>query len=171
MVWTHLVGKDGEYTTIWWNGRGSVVSKAVITELPIKPGETVEIPKSGDVGGRMRRLIGLFLLAPLLALPALALPAPMSEQELLEKSDVVALMRVLSVTCTSVTKDEQTGEDLPGYLAKLQVKEVKKGDVKPGEEVLVTWRAVPKASIAGPGRSTTTPERRWSRISPSGAAG
>jgi hypothetical protein len=97
----------------------------------------------------MRRLIGLFLLAPLLALPALALPAPMSEQELFEKSDVVALMRVLSVTCTSVTKDEQTGEDLPGYLAKLQVKVVKKGDVKPGEEVLVTWRAVPK-SIAGP---------------------
>ena len=48
MVWTHLVGKDGEYTTIWWNGRGSVVSKAVITELPIKPGETVEIPKSGE---------------------------------------------------------------------------------------------------------------------------
>ena len=73
----------------------------------------------------------------------------MSEQELFEKSDVVALMRVLSVTCTSVTKDEQTGEDLPGYLAKLQVKEVKKGDVKPGEEVLVTWRAVPK-SIVGP---------------------
>ena len=34
-------------------------------------------------------------------------------------------------------------------LAKLEVKEVKKGDVKPGESVLVTWRAVPK-SIDGP---------------------
>jgi hypothetical protein len=47
MVWTHLVGKDGEYTTIWWNGRGSVVSQAVITKLPTKPGETAEIPKNG----------------------------------------------------------------------------------------------------------------------------
>lgn len=47
MVWTHLAGKDGEYTTIWWNGRGTVVSQAVITELPTKPGETVEIPKGG----------------------------------------------------------------------------------------------------------------------------
>lgn len=46
MVWTHLTGGDGEYTTIWWNGRGNVVSKAVITELPTKPGETVEIPKT-----------------------------------------------------------------------------------------------------------------------------
>jgi hypothetical protein len=45
MVWTHLLGADGEYTTTWWNARGDVVSKAVITELPTKPGETVEIPK------------------------------------------------------------------------------------------------------------------------------
>jgi hypothetical protein len=45
MVWTHLVGRDGDYTTTWWNGRGNVVSKAVITELPTKPGETVEIPR------------------------------------------------------------------------------------------------------------------------------
>lgn len=46
MVWTHLTGGDGVYTTTWWNGRGNVVSKAVITELPTKPGETVEIPKT-----------------------------------------------------------------------------------------------------------------------------
>ena len=47
MVWTHLVGKDGAYTTIWWNGRGDIVSHAIITELPTKPGETAEIPKGG----------------------------------------------------------------------------------------------------------------------------
>jgi hypothetical protein len=93
--------------------------------------------------------LGLLVLASLAVSPALALPAPMSEQELTEKSDVVALMRVLSVTCTSVVKDEQTGEDLPGYLATLKVMEVKKGDVKQGEELLVTWRAVPKG-IVGP---------------------
>jgi hypothetical protein len=46
MVWTHLAGKDGEYTTTWWNGRGDVVSKATVTELPTKPGETVEMPKN-----------------------------------------------------------------------------------------------------------------------------
>jgi hypothetical protein len=67
----------------------------------------------------------------------------------MEKSDLVALVRVLSVTCTSVTKDEKTGEDLPGYLAQLQLLDVKKGDAKQGDEVLVTWRAVPKA-VLGP---------------------
>jgi len=95
------------------------------------------------------KLLGLALLASGIATAALAVPAPLSEQELTDKSDLVALVRVLSVTCTTITKDAQTGEDLPGYLAKLEVKEVKKGDVKPGESVLVTWRAVPK-SIDGP---------------------
>ena len=100
----------------------------------------------------MRLRIFLSALCLCLAVPAgqsIALPAPMPEHELMEKSDLVALVRVLSVTCTSVTKDEATGEDLPGYLAKLQVLEVKKGDAKKGDEVLVTWRAVPKA-LLGP---------------------
>jgi len=95
------------------------------------------------------KLLGLALLASGIATAALAVPAPLPEQELTDKSDLVALVRVLSVTCTTITKDAQTGEDLPDYLAKLEVKEVKKGDVKPGESVLVTWRAVPK-SIDGP---------------------
>ena len=98
---------------------------------------------------RLFTMLALTLLAAGIATAALAVPAPLSEQELTDKSDLVALVRVLSVTCTTVTKDEQTGEDLPSYLAKLEVKEVKKGDVKPGESVLVTWRAAPK-SIVGP---------------------
>jgi hypothetical protein len=98
---------------------------------------------------RLFTMLALTLLAGGIATAVLAVPAPLSEQELTDKSDLVALVRVLSVTCTTVTKDEQTGEDLPSYLAKLEVKEVKKGDVKPGESVLVTWRAVPK-SIVGP---------------------
>jgi hypothetical protein len=100
----------------------------------------------------MRRFLSLLsLFVILLASPfaVLALPAPMSDAELLEKSDVVALVRVLSMACTSVTKDEQSGEELPGYLATLQILEVKKGDVKPGDEVLVTWRAIP-TGIVGP---------------------
>jgi hypothetical protein len=91
----------------------------------------------------------LLLLISLLATPALALPAPMSEQELMDKSDLVATVRVLSVSCTVVTKDDKTGEDLPAYLARLRLLEVKKGDAKKGDEILVTWRAVPKG-IVGP---------------------
>ena len=94
-------------------------------------------------------LSALFLSLALTASPALALPAPMSDQELREKSDLVALVRVLNVTCTSLTKDAATGEELPSYLATLQVLEVKKGDAKRGDEVIVTWRAVPK-SLLGP---------------------
>ncbi len=95
------------------------------------------------------KTLSLAFVAACFTTAAFALPAPMSEQELIDKSDLVALVRVISVTCTSVIKDEQTGEELPGYLATLQVKEVKKGDAKPGDEVLVTWRAIPK-SIVGP---------------------
>ena len=89
------------------------------------------------------------MLILLLATPALALPAPMSEQELMDKSDLVATVRVLSVSCTVVTKDDKTGEDLPAYLAKLRLLEAKKGDVNKGDEILVTWRAIPKG-IVGP---------------------
>ena len=53
--------------------------------------------------------------------PALALPAPMSEQELVDKSDIVAVVRVLSVSCTAITKDEKTGQELPAYLAKVRL--------------------------------------------------
>lgn len=98
---------------------------------------------------RIVALLCLFGLAALQARSAFALPAPMPEQELVEKSDLVAVVRVLSVTCTIITKDEKTGEELPSYLARLKVENVKKGEAKPGEEVIVTWRAVPKG-IVGP---------------------
>jgi len=83
------------------------------------------------------------------AIPALALPAPMSEQELNDKSDIVAVVRVLSVTCTAVTPDENTGEELPSYVAQLRVIDAKKGDAAKGDVVMVTWRAVP-TKIVGP---------------------
>ena len=98
---------------------------------------------------RHLKVLGLLVFASLGVLPALAVPAPMSEQELTGKSDLVAQVRVLAVTCTSITTDEATGEELPGYLAQLKVVEVKKGDAKPGEVVLVTWRAIPK-NVDGP---------------------
>jgi hypothetical protein len=95
------------------------------------------------------KLSALFLCLVLAATAAFAIQAPMSDEELVEKSDLVALVRVLSVACTSLTKDEMTGEELAGYLATLQVLEVKKGDVKPGDEVLVTWREIP-TGVLGP---------------------
>ena len=62
-------------------------------------------------------LLGLGLMAG----PAAALPAPMSESELLQKSDLVALVRIKSVTCIGVTKDDRTGEDLPSYSASAEL--------------------------------------------------
>jgi hypothetical protein len=110
------------------------------------------------------RPIFAFLAVWLIATAASALPAPMPDAELVEKSDLVALVRVLSVTCTSVTQDAQTGEDLPGYLAKLQVIEVKKGDAKPGDVVLVTWRTVPKGAL-GPWAVAYYPgEEVWTHL-------
>jgi len=100
----------------------------------------------------MTRLARLSLFAfalTLLTTSVLALPAPMSEQELNDKSDIVAVVRVLSVTCTAITPDEKTGEELPSYMAQLRLIEVKKGDAKKGDVVLVTWRAVP-TKIVGP---------------------
>ena len=94
----------------------------------------------------MRTVFALIVLCAT-AVSALALPAPLSDQELTEKSDLVALVRVMSVTCTSITEDGTTGERLPGYIAKLQVLEVKKGNIRPGGEVLVTFRAVPKGAL------------------------
>jgi hypothetical protein len=98
---------------------------------------------------RIAALVCLVALAALTGKPAFALPAPMPEQDLMEKSDLIAVVRVLSVSCTVITKDQATGEELPSYLARLRLVEVKKGEAKKGEEVIVTWRAIPKG-IVGP---------------------
>lgn len=93
--------------------------------------------------------LGWVFLSLLLTTPALALPAPMSDQELTEKSDIVAVVRVLSVSCTAITKDDQSGEELPSYLARVRLLEVKKGEAKQGDEILITWRAIP-TGVVGP---------------------
>jgi len=103
-------------------------------------------------GGPVRpvlRFISLALLCCLMAQPALAVPAPMSKSELLAKSDLVALVRILAVTCTSVDKDPQSGEDLPSYRAKAELIEVIKGDEMKGDEIAITFHAIPKG-ILGP---------------------
>jgi hypothetical protein len=91
-------------------------------------------------------VLGFLLLSPKLAW---AVPAPMSPAELLAASDLVALVRVLAVTCTAVFLDGQTGQTLPEYRAELGILEVKKGAARRGETVIVTWREIPRG-LLGP---------------------
>ena len=100
----------------------------------------------------MRRsllLSSFFLLLAFVAGPALSLPAPMSDDELLADSDLVGLIRVLSVTCTGVDKDERTGEALPSYKANAELMEVVKGDVAKGDDVTIIFHVVP-TGLLGP---------------------
>lgn len=85
----------------------------------------------------------------LFPVPAFALPAPMSDQEMLAKSDLVALVRIWSVTCTGMTKDAQSGEGLPSYAAKAELIEVVKGEERKGDDITITFDAVP-AHALGP---------------------
>ena len=85
-----------------------------------------------------------FLLALALALPASALPEPISDEELLAKSDLVALIQVQSVTSVGALPNPGTRQALQFYHAKAKVLEVKKGDVKPGTEITIEFREVPE---------------------------
>jgi len=75
-----------------------------------------------------------------------ALPAPMSEKELLEKSDFVGSVKVLGVACTGMEAAANM-EQVLVWEAWLQVESVKKGSVKPRETILVRWRDVPRKLI------------------------
>jgi len=83
------------------------------------------------------------------AAPARALPPPMSAEALLAASDLVALVRVLTVICVAVIHHRQTGEELPLYRAELEVVEVKKGAARAGDAIAVMWSEIPKG-IVGP---------------------
>lgn len=97
----------------------------------------------------MRRLVLTILLFGVIAAPALALPAPMSKEQLLTESDLVALVRIKSVTCVSVAKDERTGEDLPSWSAEAELIEVIKGEDVKGDTVTLTFHAIP-TGLLGP---------------------
>jgi len=94
-------------------------------------------------------MLSILLLGAVMAKPVLALPAPMSESQLLQKSDLVALVRIKSVTCTGVTKDDRTGEDLPSYSASAELMEVIKGEEVKGDTVNITFHAIP-TGLLGP---------------------
>jgi hypothetical protein len=92
-------------------------------------------------------LPALILVFAGLGTPAAALPAPMPEGELLSKSDLVALIRVLSVTCTGVSKDPQTGEDLPSYSATAELMYVTKGEEMVGHDITLAFHAIPTGAL------------------------
>ena len=121
----------------------------------------------------MQRIVTSFsalLLLAFFATPALALPAPMSDADLLASSDLVALVRVLSVTCTAVAKDDRTGEDLPSYSAKVELMEVIKGDEAKGGDVNITFHEIPKG-LLGPWSVFYYPgEMVWTHLSRDGDA-
>ena len=91
--------------------------------------------------------LSLVLVIAFSATPAAALPAPMSNEEMLSKSDLVALVRVLAVTCVSVAKDERTGEDLPSYAARVELMEVIKGEEAKGDDVTISFHAIPTGML------------------------
>jgi hypothetical protein len=100
----------------------------------------------------MRRVLkglGLIVFVMLGARPALALPAPMSDTDLLTKSDLVALVRVLSVTCTGTIHNDFAKEDLLTYSANVELLEVIKGDEPKGTDIDITFHDLPK-HIVGP---------------------
>ena len=98
---------------------------------------------------RILTSLSLALAVVLLAGPAMALPAPMSKEELLLNSDLVALVRIKSVTCVSVTKDERTGEGLPSWSARAELIEVIKGEDVKGDTVTINFQAIP-TGLLGP---------------------
>ena len=98
---------------------------------------------------RILASLALILLVAFSVTPAFALPAPMSNEDLLAKSDLVALVRVLSVTCLSVSKDERSRRSIANYSANVELIEVIKGDVAKGAEVNITFDEIPKG-LLGP---------------------
>ena len=89
------------------------------------------------------------VVALLTATRAAAIPAPLSPDELVEASDVVALVRVLAVTCIAVATSERTGEKLPSYRAELEIVEISKGELQPGDTIEVAFQAI-EAGVVGP---------------------
>src|SRR4029077_7419777 len=94
---------------------------------------------------------GLFLFVVLVVPgPAAALPPPMSPEELEQKSDVVATVRVLAVACAGEVKPPGSKENVPQYQAWLQVVSATKGSVKPKQTLLVEWHDLPRPMLLGP---------------------
>jgi hypothetical protein len=77
---------------------------------------------------------------------AKALPPPLDDKELRRQSDLVATVHVLAVSCIDVRRvssdagGQEQSAALGTYQAWAQLVEVEKGDEKPQQTLLITWR-------------------------------
>lgn len=78
---------------------------------------------------------------------SLALPAPMSDQELQQKSDIVGKFRILAVTRSNDI--EQFHQTLPTYQAWVQAITIAKGNLQPHDTIIIEWHGLPKG-LLGP---------------------
>jgi hypothetical protein len=86
----------------------------------------------------------------------------MAPQQLVSASDLVALVRVLTVTCLGVTQLRQ--ECLRSYRAKLGVLKVRKGRLRRFDVISVDWREQPR-DIPGYGWVAYRPDGMgWTRL-------
>jgi len=94
--------------------------------------------------------VACLVLVVLLALcpsPAWAVPGPMSPADLVAASDLVALIRVLSVTCLEVWRHGGTGEELASFEARLGVLRVTKGQARRYQTVRLAWEEVSSQTL------------------------
>ena len=93
---------------------------------------------------------------------AWAIPAPMSPEQLLSASDVVALARVLSVTCVAL--GERNGEVLRDCSARLGLLQVHKGKYRRFDTLTVYWNQTPH-NMLGPWYVPYGPgEKAWTHL-------
>jgi hypothetical protein len=82
----------------------------------------------------------IFVAVFLAASPAWAIAPPLTPVELLAESDLVALVRVLSVTCTGLYYPFWPDlAEVLAYVAQLEILSIRKGSVRPGEIIAVKW--------------------------------
>lgn len=75
-----------------------------------------------------------------------ALPTALSEDELIARSDVVGLFRVLSVACLDMATDAGSAQLLRRYGARLRVLSATKG-ASPSETIEVAWQDMPSGAV------------------------
>jgi hypothetical protein len=94
---------------------------------------------------RLALFLVVLLVVGLSAPSAWAIAAPMSPEDLFAASDLVALVRVLSVTCVAII--HRGSEDLRRYTAELGLLKVRKGNQRRYEVVTVEWEETPAGQI------------------------
>jgi hypothetical protein len=119
---------------------------------------------SSQGDGLLRAQILIFLIfggAIIIPSNAWAVQSPMSPEQLLSASDLVALVRVLSVTCLSVG---QTAEHLRICSARLGLLKIRKGDFRKYDIVEVWWEETSR-QVYGPWYVAYLPgEKVWTHL-------